>query len=119
MWPSIMMNYPEKTFHLIMDNGYEYIADFLSGEIVMWAQKGEPFHWEKYKCLKSDDTTYFVVMELFDQPLRTCQTLVLDLENSLVTMHTAKQGEIPPPSENGAGGYCLRRYQAARTDATL
>lgn len=84
-----------KTFHLLMDNGYEYVASFLSGEIVMWAQKGQPFYGEKYQCLKSDDTTYFVVMELCGQPLRTCLTLVLDLENSLVTMHVAKQGGIP------------------------
>jgi hypothetical protein len=84
-----------KTFDLIMDNGYEYVANFLSGDIVMWAEKGEPFRWEKYSCLKSDDTTYFVVMQLFGQPLRTCRTLILDLENSLVTMHVAKQGGIP------------------------
>jgi hypothetical protein len=84
-----------KTFSLAMDNGYEYVASFLSGEVLMWAEAGQPFHWEKYQCLKSDDTTYFVVMQLFGQPLRTCRTLVLDLENSLVTMQTASQGGIP------------------------
>ncbi|HEX2946807.1 MAG TPA: MoaF N-terminal domain-containing protein [Clostridia bacterium] len=84
-----------KTFDLVMDNGYEYVVSFLSGEILMWAESGEPFHWEKYHCLKSDDTTYFVNMEVYGQPLRTCRTMILDLENSLVTLHTAKQGGIP------------------------
>ncbi len=84
-----------KTFHLVMDNGREYVASFISGEIVLWAEQGDPFRWEKYQCLKSDDTTYLVVMELYGQPLRTCRTLVLDLEQSLVTMHVARQGGIP------------------------
>ena len=84
-----------RTFHLVMDNGREYVASFISGEIVLWAEQGDPFRWEKYQCLKSDDTTYLVVMELYGQPLRTCRTLVLDLEQSLVTMHVARQGGIP------------------------
>jgi hypothetical protein len=84
-----------KSFHLVMDSGYEYAASFLSGEIVMWAASGEPFRWETYQCLKSDETTYFIVMQLTGQPLRTCRTLVLDLENNLVTMHLATQGGLP------------------------
>ncbi len=84
-----------KNFNLVMDNGYEYVVSFLSGEILMWAESGEPFRWEKYHCLKSDDTTYFVNMEVFGQPLRTCRTMILDLESSLVTLHIAKQGGIP------------------------
>jgi hypothetical protein len=84
-----------RSFDLVMDNGREYVANFLSGEIVMWAEKGQPFGWEKYQCLKADDSTFFVNMELFGQPLRTCRTLVLDLANSLVTLHLAVQGGIP------------------------
>lgn len=84
-----------QTFALAMDNGYEYAASFLSGEILMWAERGEPLRWDTYRCLKSDDTTYFVVIEPFGQPLRTCLTLILDLENSLVTMHKARQGGVP------------------------
>jgi hypothetical protein len=84
-----------KSFNLVMDNGYEYVVSFLSGELLMWAERGEPFRWEKYNCLKSDETTYFINMEVSGQPLRTCVTMILDTENSLVTLHIAKQGGIP------------------------
>ncbi len=84
-----------RTFHLIMDDGYQYLAQFLTGEIMAWAVQGESLKWEKYNCLKADDTTYFVVSELYGRPLRTCMTLVIDLENSLVTMQVAKQGGVP------------------------
>ena len=84
-----------RAFHLVMDDGYEYAAHFLSGEIMAWAVRGEPLKWEKYSCLKADDTTYFVVSELFGREIRTCMTLVLDLDKNLVTMHMARQGGMP------------------------
>lgn len=84
-----------QTFNLVMDDGHEYVANFVSGEIVLWAERGEPFRWEKYDCLKSDETTFFVRMELFGVTPRTCRVLVLDLEHQLVTMHVARQGGIP------------------------
>ncbi len=93
--PELEYGLAGQTFRLMMDNGREYTATFLTGELVQWAELGEPLRWETYRCLKSDDTTWFVVMELFGAELRTCRTLVLDLEQSLVTMHVARQGGIP------------------------
>jgi len=84
-----------KSFMFVMDDGYEYVASFLTGDAVMWAKHGEPFVWEKYHCLKSDDTTYFVIMDVANAEVRTLRTVVIDLEQALVTFQIARQGLVP------------------------
>ena len=49
-----------KHFHFVMDDGREYSFNFLDGEVVQWAGKGEPYIWDTYECLKADETTFFV-----------------------------------------------------------
>jgi putative NADH-flavin reductase len=80
-----------RTFQLIMDNGNDYVIQFLSGEVLEWAEKGQPFKWETYECLKIDEETYFVNFEMTNTPCRIGMTLVFDLEDSLVTAVVAKQ----------------------------
>lgn len=84
-----------KCFHLVMDNGRDIIYNFLSGEILTYSENGSPLKWEKYGCLKIDESTFFVVFEKRGLPERTCITNVLDLENSLVTVATTRQNVIP------------------------
>ncbi len=84
-----------KTFVLAMDNGEDYTIRFLTGEALMWARQGEPFRWEKYACLESDETTFFVVSYLASAAIRTCIALVLDTEQSLVTACYSRQGYYP------------------------
>lgn len=84
-----------RTFRLVMDDGLEYVFNFITGEIAQWSKHGDSLHWDEYKCLKPDENIFFIVMELSGQIIRTCLTLVLDLENTLVTMHVAKQGGMP------------------------
>ena len=84
-----------RTFRLAMDNGEEYQIRFLDGEIAEWRREGELLRWEKYGCLKADDSTYFVASVLSGTEVCTCVTLVLDEENSLVTMCISRQGIHP------------------------
>lgn len=84
-----------QSFQLVMDNGYDYIVKFLDGETLEWAEKGKPFQWENYDCLKSDETTYLINLEMFGRTPRTGLTLVLDLEQRLVTAIIARQGTNP------------------------
>ena len=84
-----------KTFVLAMDDGETYTVRFLTGEALMWAKQGEPFRWEKYACLESEESSYFVVSYRASQPVRTCIALVLDTEQSLVTACYSRQGYYP------------------------
>ena len=84
-----------KSFYLVMDNGKDIVFNFLSGEIITYSENSSALKWEKYGCLKLDDTTFFVVLEKRGLPERTCVTTVLDLENNLVTMATTRQNVIP------------------------
>ena len=49
-----------KHFHLVMDDGSELSLNFLDGENVQIAEKGGPYIWETYECMKGDETTYLV-----------------------------------------------------------
>ncbi|MBQ3880541.1 MAG: MoaF N-terminal domain-containing protein, partial [Oscillospiraceae bacterium] len=52
-----------KHFHFVLDDGREYSLFFPDGETVQWAEKGKPYLWDSYECLKGDDTTYFVTYQ--------------------------------------------------------
>lgn len=84
-----------RTFRLAMDNGEEYQIRFLDGEILEWRREGELLRWEKYGCLKADDSTFFVASVLGGTEVCTCVTMVIDEENSLVTMCISRQGIHP------------------------
>ncbi len=84
-----------RTFRLAMDDGNEYQIRFLDGELLEWRSRGGELRWEKYGCLKADDSTYFVASILGCTDVCTCVTMVLDEENSLVTMCVSRQGIHP------------------------
>ncbi|MBR6406884.1 MAG: MoaF N-terminal domain-containing protein [Lachnospiraceae bacterium] len=82
-------------FRLAMDNGEELDIRFVSDEIVEWRHPGERLRWEKYGCLQADEQTYFVAAILSGVEPTTCVTLVLDVENRLVTMAVSRLGYYP------------------------
>ena len=84
-----------RTFRLAMDNGAEYELRFVTGEIVEWRTPGQTLRWEKYGAEKVDDKTTFVASVLGFTKINTCVTLVLDEENSLVTMAISRMGLYP------------------------
>lgn len=81
-----------QSFHLVMDHGEDLAIQFMSGNLLSWSPWGEAMKWEKYDCLKADDETYLVNFEVSDASPRTGMTLVLDLEQRLVTIVRAYQG---------------------------
>lgn len=81
-----------KSFYLIMDDGTEGILNFTSGESLLWAPIGEAPVCERYECLKAEEDIYLVNLEVVGAKPRTGITLVLDLEQNLVTVVIAHQG---------------------------
>ena len=84
-----------QSFHLVMDAGHDYTVNFLTGETLVWNLPGEAMCGETYECMKIDETTYFVNVEITGSKPRTGATLVLDTEQSLVTLLLAFQGTNP------------------------
>lgn len=84
-----------KSFHLVMDDGAELSLVFLDGENFQWAEKGKPYVWETYECLKADDNTYFVhtAPAAFNGTIHYC--LVLDLAQGLVTQLKTMEKSVP------------------------
>ena len=81
-----------KSFYLIMDDGTEGSLIFNSGEIVTWIPIGQGARADRYDCLKVDEDTYLVNLEVADAKPRTGVSLVLDLEQRLVTAVIAHSG---------------------------
>lgn len=84
-----------KNFHLIMDSGEELLLNFMDGENVQIAKKGEQFIWEGYNALKADATTYFVHI----QPEKSHElqhfVVILDTAQRLVTTVTVDEAFDP------------------------
>lgn len=82
-------------FHAVMDNGREYALNFLDGENLQWAEKGEPFVWDSYECMKGDDTTYLVHVQPRQYSGKVNYSWIIDLNESLVTMVVMEEGIVP------------------------
>ncbi len=75
-----------KHFHLIMDSGEEVSMYFMDGENVQIAEKGQPYVFETYECLKGDDATYLVHTQPESGKGLINKTYVLDTAQNLVTL---------------------------------
>ncbi len=84
-----------RQFRSALDNGEELDIRFVSGDVVEWRRPNEPLRWEKYGCLQADEQTFFVASVLSGIAPTTCITMVLDLENYLVTMAVSRLGYYP------------------------
>lgn len=84
-----------KNFHLVMDDGSELSLIFMDGENFQWAEKGKPYVWDTYECLKADDTTYFVhtAPAMYGGKIHYC--LIIDLLQGLVTQVKTLENQIP------------------------
>ena len=84
-----------RTFHLAMDDGEDFELRFVTGNIVEWRRPGEALRYEEYGCLRADDKVYFVSSLLGGTESPVCVTMVLDEEQSLVTMAVSRIGFYP------------------------
>jgi hypothetical protein len=99
---SIVQYAPPRNFELIgerfvfaMDDGYDYVLNFIDEDIVEWYWLGEEPKRAEYFCQKGDDTTYLISFELPNVVPRVNHTLVIDRENALVTRLISKIGTNP------------------------
>ena len=69
-----------RSFHLVMDDGSELMLKFIDGENVEIAEKGQPFVWESYECMKGDECTYFVHVQPTAGNGLINKSWILDLE---------------------------------------
>jgi len=92
-------------FELVMDTLPACQVDFLSGTRLLW-EDGKETHSVSYACAKIDNSTYFVNFEYREGVVRINPTLILDLEQRLVTMVVTKVGySIKYPTMTGADYY--------------
>ena len=84
-----------RTFRLAMDDGEEYELMFVTGSVVEWRRPGGELRYEEYGCLKADEDVYFVSSLLGGTGSPVCVTLILDEEQSLVTMAVSRIGYYP------------------------
>lgn len=84
-----------KHFHLVMDDGSELSLNFLDGESVQIAEKGQPYVFETYECMKGDDTTYFVHVQPVAGKGLINKSWILDTEQRLVTYVVMEEGYDP------------------------
>ena len=82
-------------FHLVLDDGREFSLNFLDGETLQWAEKGKPYVWDSYECLKGDDTTYFVFMRPACGEGKFTWNWILDTAQRLVTFDVMEERYEP------------------------
>ena len=75
-----------RRFKLVMDKETDYFVNFLTGDTLEWSTFTMPtLSRTRYECAKLDGLTYFVNFELPNHTPRTNLTLILDLEQRLLT----------------------------------
>ncbi|MDR2648797.1 MAG: NAD(P)H-binding protein, partial [Clostridiales bacterium] len=74
-----------KEYKLVMDNGTDYNVKFMDGHTLEWSKYSEPSTRQYYECAKGEELTYLVNFELAGEKPRKGITLILDLEQRLVT----------------------------------
>jgi hypothetical protein len=76
-----------RKFRLIMDKSGDFFVNFLTGHILEWGEFGKIPKQYYYECLKGDEMTYFINWELDIAEPRICLSLILDMEQRLVTLN--------------------------------
>ena len=82
-------------FEFIMDDGYDYILNFIDGKTLEWCWVGDKPKRAQYLCQKADDTTYLLSFELTGILPRENHTFVIDREQNMVTRLISKIGTNP------------------------
>ena len=92
--PPLVYELSGKRFELVMDDGYDRTLDFIDNKTLQFGPAGEEKVYT-YECLKPAEDCYFVNFEDMSLYPRVGITLVLDLEQDLVTMTLAYLGQDP------------------------
>ena len=84
-----------KELTLVMDNGCDYQLKFTDRKTLLYGQDGKEAGTYRYDCLKAEDDTYFVNLEMTGDAVKNVNTFILDMEQSLVTWVSASMGVNP------------------------
>ncbi|GHV02314.1 hypothetical protein FACS189485_02410 [Spirochaetia bacterium] len=84
-----------KKFTLLLDNGVKTSVHFISEDMLVWVESGNSSYTGYYECAKIDEITYFVNFEFADSKPRVNNTVVLDLEQNLITLVRTKTSYDP------------------------
>ncbi|GHV02317.1 hypothetical protein FACS189485_02420 [Spirochaetia bacterium] len=76
-----------KKYRLVMDHDPDYFVNFLTGHTLEWSEFDKPPQKYYYECGKAEESTYFINFELKGAVPRTGLTLIVDLEQRLVTLN--------------------------------
>jgi putative NADH-flavin reductase len=74
-----------REYKLVFDDGTSYIVTFNTADTLTWKEIGGDTFTEYYECAKVDELTYFVNWEFARLKPRINITLVLDIEQNLVS----------------------------------
>jgi hypothetical protein len=88
--PPLNFELAGRQFKLVFDDATAAMLRFDSGDSLTWHEKGGKPRTEYYECAKIDELTYFVNFEFDGLKPRTGITLILDLEQNLVSKVTAR-----------------------------
>jgi putative NADH-flavin reductase len=78
-----------RQYRLVFDDDSREIVRFVSEDILIWGEAEKIGKEEYYECVKIDALTYFINFEIAGLKPRTNITLVLDLEQGLVSRVTS------------------------------
>ncbi len=93
--PPLCFELVGQRFELVMDDGYDYELNFLSREKLLYGKLDGEKKEYAYECLKPEDVTYFINFEKTGAVPRTGVSIVLDLEQNLVTANICTVGVNP------------------------
>ena len=93
--PPLCFELAGRRFELVMDDGYDYELDLFDRKTLKYGLKGSRLKEYAYDCLKADDDFYFVNFEVTGAVPRTGISIILDLEQDLVTENRCTVGQNP------------------------
>ena len=93
--PPLCFELVGKKFELVLDNGYDYELSFTDRKNLSYGLIDGEKKVYAYDCLKAEDDTYFVNMEMVGETPRTGLSFILDMEQSLVTVVYVRVGTNP------------------------
>ena len=82
-----------KNLELHLDDLSPVCIHFMDSRNLAWAYLGECLRWERYECVKGDETTFMVSFLLSERTPATCVTLVWDIFAAQITAVIATLGE--------------------------
>ena len=82
-------------FELVMDDGYDYELEFIDRKNLKFGKKDSELKEYAYDCLKAEEDTYFVNFEVTGAVPRAGLSIILDIEQSLVTWNYCTVGQNP------------------------